>query len=104
MDNTRLPKQPSTTNLEEEEVVDAPGNDGNASMPKHVKRSNPRRKMMMMMMMITKITDFMKICVVGVELFHVDGQASMAKLMVAVHNFASTPNSNKIGYDECDAM
>jgi hypothetical protein len=24
---------PSTTNLEEEEIVDAPGNDGNASMP-----------------------------------------------------------------------
>ena len=41
---------PSTTNLEEEEIVDATGNDGNASMPEQVKRPNPRRKMMMMMM------------------------------------------------------
>jgi len=38
---------PSTTNLEEEETVDAPGND-NASMPEQVKRPNPCRKMMMM--------------------------------------------------------
>jgi hypothetical protein len=37
---------PSTTNLEEEEM-DAPGNDGNASMPEKVKRPNPWRKMMM---------------------------------------------------------
>ena len=42
---------PSTTNLKEEEIVDAPGNDGNASMPEEVKRPNPWRKMMMMMMM-----------------------------------------------------
>ena len=40
---------PSTTNLEEEEIVDAPGNDGNASMPEQVKRPNPWRKMTMMM-------------------------------------------------------
>ena len=32
---------PSTTNLEEEEIVDALGNDGNASMPGEVKRPNP---------------------------------------------------------------
>jgi len=42
---------PSTTNLEEEVIVDAPGNDGNALMPEQVIRSNPWRKMMMMMMM-----------------------------------------------------
>ena len=42
---------PSTTNLEEEEIVDAPGNDGNASMPEQVKRSNPWRMMMMMMIL-----------------------------------------------------
>jgi hypothetical protein len=42
---------PSTTNLEEEEIVDAPGNDGNASMPGQVKRPNPWMMMMMMMMM-----------------------------------------------------
>ena len=40
---------PSTTNLEEEEIVDAPGNDGNVSMPEKVKRPNPWRKMIMMM-------------------------------------------------------
>ena len=28
---------PSTTNLEKEEIVDVPGNDGNASMPEQVK-------------------------------------------------------------------
>jgi len=39
---------PSTTNLGGEEIVDAPGNDGNASMPEQVKRPNPWRKMMMM--------------------------------------------------------
>ena len=39
---------PSTTNLEEEEIVDAVGNDGNASMPEQVNRPNPWRKMMMM--------------------------------------------------------
>jgi hypothetical protein len=33
--------------LEEEEIVDAPGNDGNASMPEQVKQPNPWRKMMM---------------------------------------------------------
>jgi len=41
-------KTPSTTNLEEEEIEDAPGNDGNASMPEQAKRLNPWRKMMMM--------------------------------------------------------
>jgi len=37
---------PSTTNLEEEETMDAPGNDGNASIPEQVKLPNPWRKMM----------------------------------------------------------
>ena len=40
-------KTPATTNLEEEEIVGASGNDGNASMPEQVKRPNPWRKMMM---------------------------------------------------------
>jgi hypothetical protein len=39
---------PSTTNLEGEEIVDAPEKDGNASMPEEVKLPNPWRKMMMM--------------------------------------------------------
>jgi hypothetical protein len=41
----------SATKLEEEEIVDATGNDGNASMLKQVKRPNPWREMMMMIMM-----------------------------------------------------
>jgi hypothetical protein len=49
MDNTRLPKHVLNYNLEEEENVDAPGNDGNASIPKQVKRPNPWRKMMMIL-------------------------------------------------------
>jgi len=36
---------PSTTNLEEEEIVDALGNDDNASMPEEIKLPNPCRKM-----------------------------------------------------------
>jgi hypothetical protein len=39
---------PSTTNPEDEAMADAPGKDGNASMPEQVKRPNPWRKMMMM--------------------------------------------------------
>jgi len=31
----------ATTNLKEEEIVDAPGNDGNASIPEQVKLPNP---------------------------------------------------------------
>jgi len=40
MDNTRLPTHALNYNLEEEETVDAPGNDGNASMSEQVKRPN----------------------------------------------------------------
>jgi hypothetical protein len=39
---------PSTTNLQDEEIVDAPGNDGNVSMPEQIKRPNPWRRIMMM--------------------------------------------------------
>jgi hypothetical protein len=51
---------PSTTNLDEEEIVDALGNDGNASMPEQINRPNPWRKMKMttttmMMMMMTEL-------------------------------------------------
>jgi hypothetical protein len=38
---------PSTTNFEEEEIVDTPGKDGNALMPEQVKRPNPWRVVMM---------------------------------------------------------
>ena len=47
-----LRNTPSTTNLEEEEIVDAPGNDGKASMPDQVRRPNAWTKVMMMMMMM----------------------------------------------------
>jgi len=43
-----LRNTPSTTNLEEQEIVDALGNDGKASMPEQVNRPNPWRKMMML--------------------------------------------------------
>jgi len=51
---------PSTTNLEEE-IVDAPGNDDNASMPEQFKRPNPWRKMMMMMMIYVSVICLSKI-------------------------------------------
>jgi hypothetical protein len=45
---------PSITNLEEEEIVDAPGNNGNALMPEQVKRPNPWRKMMMNFLLLVE--------------------------------------------------
>jgi len=42
--------------MQEEETVDAPGNDGNASMPEQVKRPNPWMMMMMMMMVLVLTT------------------------------------------------
>jgi hypothetical protein len=42
----------SLGNLEGEEIVDAPGKYGNASMPEQVKRPNLWRKMVVMMMMM----------------------------------------------------
>jgi len=44
IDNTRL------TNLDEEDIVDSPGNNGNASTPEQFKRPNPWMKMMMMIL------------------------------------------------------
>jgi hypothetical protein len=49
---------PSTTNLEEEEIVDAPGNDNNASMPEQVKRPYPWKKKKMMIILILKKASF----------------------------------------------
>jgi uncharacterized FAD-dependent dehydrogenase len=40
------------TSREREEIVDAPGKDGNGSMPEQVKRLNSWSKMVMMMMII----------------------------------------------------
>jgi hypothetical protein len=41
----------------------------------------------------TQISDFTKIRLVGAELFHVDGQRDMAKLMVAFRSFANAPKN-----------
>jgi hypothetical protein len=42
--------KPSTTNLKEEEIIDAPGNYANMSMLEQVNRPNPWRTMMITMM------------------------------------------------------
>ena len=42
--------QNTPSNSEDEEIVNAPGNGGNVSVPEQVKLPNPWRKMMMMMM------------------------------------------------------
>jgi len=44
---TECRNTPATTNPEDEEIVDAPGKDGNASMPEQVKRPNTWRKTIM---------------------------------------------------------
>ena len=43
---------PSTTNREEEEIVDVLGNDGNASMPEEVKGPNPLRIIIIIIIII----------------------------------------------------
>jgi hypothetical protein len=42
----------------------------------------------------TQISNFMKIHPVGAELFHVDRQTDMMKLIVTFHNSANTPNTS----------
>jgi hypothetical protein len=46
---------PSTTNPEEEEIVDVPENNGNAWMPEQVKRPNPWKMMTLMLMMMMTV-------------------------------------------------
>jgi len=49
--NANILGTPSTTNLEEEEeTVDALGNNGKASMPEQVNRPNPWKKKMVMIL------------------------------------------------------
>jgi hypothetical protein len=53
---------PSNTNLKEEEIVDTPGNDGNASMPEQAKRPKPwkkKKKKKKLMMMIFGIVSYL---------------------------------------------
>jgi len=45
---TDFRSRPSTTNPENQEIMDAPRHAGNASMSEQVKGPNPWRKMMMM--------------------------------------------------------
>jgi hypothetical protein len=54
----------STTKLKREEIVDAPGKDGNGSMQEQVKRPNPwrkKKKMMMMMKIMRDPSDILRI-------------------------------------------
>jgi len=44
----------------------------------------------------TPISDFMKIRLVGAELFHADGHRDMTKLMVAFRSFANAPKNMPI--------
>jgi hypothetical protein len=68
---------PPATNLEEEEIVEAPGNDGNASMPEQVKIPNPwkkkKKKMMMMMMMMNRYQ--WRVLVNTLEIFRLKGKS-----------------------------
>jgi len=54
MENTRLSKHALNYKPRGRRNLDAPGNDGNASMPEQVKRTNPWRKMLMMMNKLAK--------------------------------------------------
>ena len=58
---------PPNINLEEEEIMDGLRNNGNASMPKQVKRPNPCKKMMMMMMTCTALHTFLTSALGGDE-------------------------------------
>jgi len=94
---------PSTTNLEEEEIVDAPGNDGNSSMPEQVKRPNAWRTMMMMIVehqISCKSVQLEPSCSVRTD-GQTDGKTSTTKLIVTFFfffcNFASAPKHSAHG-------
>ena len=55
MDNTRLPKHALNYKPRGRIGRGRPGNDGNASMPEQVKRTNPWRKMMMVNIIISVV-------------------------------------------------
>jgi len=42
----------------------------------------------------TQISNFIKICPVGAELFHADRRTDMTKLIVAFRTFANAPNNS----------
>ena len=43
----------------------------------------------------THISNFKKICPMGVKLFHADGRTDMTKLIVAFRNFADAPKNTR---------
>ena len=48
----------------------------------------------------TQISDLMKICLMGAELFHADRRTDMTKLMVAFSSFANASKNHKLIYWE----
>jgi len=43
----------------------------------------------------TQISNFMKLCPVGAEMFHADGWPDMMKITVALCNVANAPNNGR---------
>jgi len=43
----------------------------------------------------TQISNFMKICPMGAEMFHADRWMDMTKLIIALRNFANAPTRPK---------
>jgi hypothetical protein len=46
----------------------------------------------------------MKVCAVGTEVYYMDRQTDMMKLIVALCNFASVPNNNKPSSKETNPL
>ena len=44
------------------------------------------------------ISNFMKICSVGAELYHAVGRTDMAKLIITFRNFTNAPKTSKEGH------
>jgi hypothetical protein len=51
------------------------------------------RLLMMMFSKKAQILNFIKVCPVGAELFHVDRHTDMMKLIVTFHNFVNATNN-----------
>ena len=49
----------------------------------------------------TQISNFMKICSVGAEMFHEDGRADITKLIIAFRNFANAPKNLSNNTQNC---
>jgi len=51
-----------------------------------------------------QISNFMKVCAVGAEVYYTDIQTDMMKLIVALCNFANVPNNNKPSSKETNSL